>query len=305
VSQSSHNPTRGRRSPGPPAGPRRVRGGLRLKSRDGLRAAGWIAQQWLAVVERAVSADAMRDGLAYARSGQVVAIELVPGRMAARVQGTASQPYRTTLAITPFTDEQWQCIAEAMAAEAQYPAALLAGELPPSIRDLLVSLGLPLLPDCAVDIGCSCPVGGPCKHAAAAACLMAERLSDDPLIVLELYGLCAERLLERVRQARAIHTLGVAAAHADPLIPESQVEPPSLEECASDYWRAGPRLAELEQAAPPQHVRHALLRRLGPPPMGGRFPILGLLASVYDTVAHAAITIRDKAEHIADEESRQ
>jgi hypothetical protein len=40
-------------------------------------------------------------------------------------------------------------------------------------------------------------------------------------------------------------------------------------------------------------VPHALLRRLGPSPMNGRFPLVGLLASVYDTVAAAARHIQE------------
>jgi hypothetical protein len=49
---------------------------------------------------------------------------------------------------------------------------------------------------------------------------------------------------------------------------------------------------------PPQHAPHALLRRLGPSPLPGRFPLVGLLASVYDTVAEEAIRLRDRAERL-------
>ena len=53
---------------------------------------------------------------------------------------------------------------------------------------------------------------------------------------------------------------------------------------------------------PAVHAPHALLRRLGPSPLRGRFPLVGLLASVYDTVAQRALSLRDRAERIEDEE---
>ncbi len=34
----------------------------------------------------------------------------------------------------------------------------------------------------------------------------------------------------------------------------------------------------------PDHVPHALLRRMGPSPMGGKFPMVGLMASIYDSI---------------------
>jgi hypothetical protein len=80
------------------------------------------------------------------------------------------------------------------------------------------------------------------------------------------------------------------------MIPESQIQPPPLASCIEEFWRAGPELAELEHRPPPQHAPHALLRRLGPSPLNGRFPLAGLLASVYDTVSEAAKRMREEAE---------
>ncbi len=47
-------------------------------------------------------------------------------------------------------------------------------------------------------------------------------------------------------------------------------------------------------------AKHALLRRLGSSPLEGRFPITGLLASIYDTVSEQARRIRLDAEHPAE-----
>ena len=77
------------------------------------------------------------------------------------------------------------------------------------------------------------------------------------------------------------------------------VEPAKpLEECLGSFWRPGPELGKLQRMPPPHHAPHALLRRLGPSPLRGRFPLVGLLASVYDTVAARAIRLRDHAERL-------
>ena len=108
--------------------------------------------------------------------------------------------------------------------------------------------------------------------------------------------MAASRLLERLAAVRARQTRAVTA-HAEPLMPHAvqQVSRP-LEACLDTFWRPGPELAELQRMPPPQHAPHALLRRLGPSPLAGRFPLVGLLASVYDTVAQEAIRLRDRAE---------
>jgi hypothetical protein len=110
----------------------------------------------------------------------------------------------------------------------------------------------------------------------------------------------APRLLDRLRHARTLQARGVAAAHADPMIPESQADPLPLEACVDEFWRPGPRLTLLQDAPPPQHVSHALLRRLGPSPLNGKFPLVGLLASIYDSVSSHALRLRDRAEQIDD-----
>lgn len=259
------------------------------------------------------------------------------GAIEAQVQGSSPRPYTTRLLVPTFSAEQWDRLIDSMAAEAVYVAKLLTGELPPALDELLARLGLTLLPQeqrdqetkrqtdevmeqrdqetkrqrdevmdstsslrPSLSFACTCAEPGPCKHAAAVAYLVAERLAEHPLSIFTLLGMPAERMLERLRRARTIHTHGVASAHADPMIPESQVEPPPLEAClgesAADFWRHGPQLAELEHRPPPHHAPHALLRRLGPSPLAGKFPMAGLLASVYDTVTSAMKRMREEVE---------
>ncbi len=133
---------------------------------------------------------------------------------------------------------------------------------------------------------------------AAVLYIMADRLEAEPLLIFSLRGLPAEQLLDRLLHAREIREHGVAAAHADPMIPETQIPPQPLGECLDDFWRAGTELSDLEHAATIAHLPHALLKRLGPTPLPGKFPMVGLLASIYDSVSLYARDLRERAEVI-------
>ena len=55
--------------------------------------------------------------------------------------------------------------------------------------------------------------------------------------------------------------------------------------------------SETEPFAP-----HALLRRLGQSPLQGKFPLVGLLASIYDSMAARGRELRDRdVESVVDE----
>jgi hypothetical protein len=64
---------------------------------------------------------------------------------------------------------------------------------------------------------------------------------------------------------------------------------PALEEVLDRFWDAGPGLHEIDLPLDPPPVSHPLLRRLGPSPFpNAQFPLVGLLASCYETISEAA-----------------
>lgn len=290
-----------------PDTPRRVRQGIKLRARDGVVPSTPLSDALMALIEGQVPPDELGEGLGYARQGQIVSLTVVAGAVKAQVQGRAARPYETSVSVPVFRVSDWDGIIEGMATEAAYLVKLLADELPGGAEALLASFGLSLLPEPpeTITVECSCAAAGRCRHVAAVGCVLAERLAQTPLLVFSLRGMPAERLLERVREARVLQTRGVASAHVDPMIPESRQDPADLATCVDSFWRPGPKLAELEQMAPPRHVDHALLRRLGPSPLRGRFPLVGLLASIYDSVAAHAVRVRDQAEGISGGESEE
>lgn len=278
-----------------PDAPRRVRGGLKLRNPEPAPR-GPIARRWLELLETLVPEARRLDGLDYARRGQATGLDLGAGLIEARVQGRATAPYLTRWQVATFTEAAWQAVIEAMAAEALYAAKLLAGELPPEIDEVFAARGLALIPAAEeVSLVCDCPASGPCKHVAALGYLAVERLDQDPLAILRLRG--GPDVLERLAAARAFRSHGHAAAHAEPVV-GGVPQAGSLDADLERFWRPGPELAGLRKMPPPRHAPHALLRRLGPSPLEGRFPMIGLLASIYDTVSRAAVRLRDRAEGI-------
>ena len=274
-------------------GPRRIKNGMRLSSREGPVARTSLASRWLKLFEERVDATSMHAGLEYARAGQIASLQILAGEIDARVQGTAARPYVVRIGVTALTEPQWQRLIDAMAVEAIHVAKLLSGELPPGLDELFAEHDSSLLPSAAaLQLSCTCEAaassGGACKHMAAAGHLVADQLSDQPLLILTLMGMPAERLIERLRQARLLETQGVASAHSQASLPAPPSGAPPLESLLEDFWRGQGELEDVGSFTPRESVRHALLRRLGPSPLQGKFPMVGLLASIYDAASEAA-----------------
>ena len=277
-----------------PDAPRRAHDGQRLRRRGGLDQLQWPARQWFETVVLGIGDNAIHEGLEYAIGGQVTRFAVLPGECAAMVQGRAARPYATAIRFSRWSTQDWDRALAAMASEAVYSARLMTGELPSTAERLFANLGLPFLEEPPTERTCTCSEPAPCKHIYALAALAAERIEQDPLALLALRGMAPQPLLERLQEARALATRGASQAHAHPAIATSAPPLPPIEDCLHDFWRPGAALHDAETAPPEAHVPHALLRRLGQPQLGGRFPMMGLLASAYDTIRAAAIRLDEQ-----------
>src|SRR5215467_1707040 len=114
----------------PTARPRRPADGIRAVSQRGAIGATWWSQRFIATLESFGMGSRLTRGRSYARSGQVVSLTVDPGRVRAQVQGSRPQPYRVVITLPIFDDTQWRRLTSALAAEAGYAAALLAGRMP-------------------------------------------------------------------------------------------------------------------------------------------------------------------------------
>jgi len=280
--------------------PRRVTGGLRLRRSDPATPWVWPATGWLEWFGDA-SAEAQAEGFSYARAGQVASLSIEPGGIEASVQGRSPRRYRVAIEVPLLPPA---VIAEAsndLASDRAAAAAVLLGEVPIAIAQVLAARGESLQPGATPGwrAVCSCGDAHPCKHLVAVAWLLQERFESEHASLLELRGLRIEDLQDRVRLARrgeaALREEAVPRPDAETVLPTTLAE----------FWRPGPDLLQAEQAPPPHHAPLALLRRLGPSSMDGRFPLVGLLASAYEVIAARGTALASLGDSMEGEEQEE
>ncbi len=283
-----------------PDTPRRVRDGIKIRILKEGRNPAALTARWVECIRALVGEEERIKGLEYARAGQIASYEQKGGRIRTRVQDRAARAYQTSIDVPELSETQWDEMIERMSKKALFAAKMLSAKTSDDLHDVFQSEEMELVPGdpTAFQMECNCESEEPCWHMAAVMYILADRLEAEPLLIFSLRGLPAEQLLDRLRHAREIREHGVAAAHADPMIPETQIPPQPLDECLDDFWRAGKELSDLEHAATIEHLPHALLKRLGPTPLPGKFPMVGLLASIYDSVSLYARNLRERAEVI-------
>ncbi|MHA6625594.1 SWIM zinc finger family protein [Pseudonocardia sichuanensis] len=239
-----------------PSRPRKVEGGIQINSSRGPVARTWWSQRFLGVLESLGMGGRLSRGRTYARAGQIVALDIDTGGALATVQGSRPAPYQVRVGVPAFGKAEWGAVAQALADDASYAAALLAGEMPRDIERVFEAVGLSLFPaesrDLAMD--CSCPdYAVPCKHLAAVFYVLAERFDADPFQILALRGRDREALLAEVRARRA------AAAE------EAPASGGALADVMDRYWSAGGPLDE--QLTGPRTAPDALLDQVPPFPI--------------------------------------
>lgn len=272
-------------------------GGPRLPAKDGIKARStrgeigetWWSQRFIAALREVADPGRLTRGRSYARSGQVMDLRVEPGAVTAKVQGSYPRPYDVRIALAPFTDAEWARVEEAMAGQALFLAALLAGEMPRDVEQAFSAAGLSLFPTKAKDLRteCSCPdATNPCKHVAATYYILAEAFDADPFLVLRWRGRAREDLLAHLRALRDAQPAGEdASADVDADLPGSPSADDAVD-AAPDFWRAGAELSSLAFAPRAAAVPDAVLRQLGPlPPDAG-----GPVADAAFFAAYAAFT---------------
>ncbi|MBE9181506.1 SWIM zinc finger family protein [Oculatella sp. LEGE 06141] len=166
----------------------------------------WWAQRWVDVLESFGWVRRLARARNYAREGNVLKLEFKGAKVSALVQGTAPEPYKVSLSLDPFDEEQWQYVIESMAERAIFSAKLLAGEMPHNIEEVFTANGLSLFPLTKFDIHskCSCPdPANPCKHIGAVYYLLGDRFSEDPFVLFLLRGRTKDQIITALRQMRS------------------------------------------------------------------------------------------------------
>lgn len=173
---------------------RPVVGGVEASSKRGAFARGWWGRALIDALEQVGDTGRLSRGRTYARGGQVVALHIAAGRVTGEVQGSQLAPFTAVLTVGTLDDEHTAELVETIRSTPGTLAALAAGTVPQDLAPML-------LPDGGreLDFDCTCPdPGWPCKHVAAVAYLLAERVDREPLTMLTVRGLDLDALMRAV-----------------------------------------------------------------------------------------------------------
>jgi uncharacterized Zn finger protein len=281
-----------------PSRPIRVQGGIKTKKEHGQIGETWWSKRWIAVLESFNMGTRLTRGRSYARQGQVISIDVEPGMVKAKVQGSQPKPYKVEIRLKTLSDQDWENVTEAMASQAIFAAKLLAGEMPKNIEEAFGAVKLSLFPTALKELetSCSCPDwANPCKHIAAVYYLLAERFDEDPFLIFKLRGRTKEQIIEVLREKRAAT---LPAESASPSTSESSTgaeESALLEERLDIFWQAGEALDTFAVKPGVPEIDKAILKRLGNAPFAiGNQNIATLLSKAYSVVEAAALQKGEK-----------
>ncbi|WP_395371927.1 SWIM zinc finger family protein [Streptomyces tubercidicus] len=255
----------------------------------GLFAESWWGSAWLDALETtALDSARLARGRTYARDGHVDTINVTPGRIVATVRGSRPRPYSADIRLRTLSDEEWDRLLEAIAAEPDHLTALLAKKLPRALAEDET----PLLPGPGDLVPrCSCPDDGrPCKHAAALCFQVARLLDADPFVLLLIRGRGERELLDDLSRRNAARTADEVRAHtvaatpppAHGQGPEARAATPTVAPGPAVEAATGGRAAPGTSTPPGVLARVALADRPRPPlppplpapPQPGRPPAL-------------------------------
>jgi uncharacterized Zn finger protein len=252
-------------------------GGLTTSKQRGPMAATWWSRRFTEILESYGLGSRMARGRRYARTGQVLSLDVSAGMMAAQVQGSRRTPYLVSIALPEPTARQWLAIEAAISAKVGFIARLLAGELPSDLEDVFEAASVALFPRAWSELRsrCSCPDWeNPCKHIAAVLYVFADQLDADPWLVLTWRGRTREQLLGPLQAGRA--------GKLDEVAPWWPFAPGPLP--AVGAWRRGP-VDELARTDDPDAVLDAL------EPLAvhiGKTPFIEVLRPAYDNIVAGA-----------------
>lgn len=267
----------------------KAKGGIKSQSKRGAFGESWWAKRWIATLESFNIGARLTRGRSYARSGQVLSINISKGEIKSKVQGSRSTPYSITIKVKTLSDADWRKLAAALSTQAIFAAKLLSGEMPQEIEQAFKDAGLSLFPEKRGDLqtDCSCPdYSNPCKHIAAVYYLLGEEFDRDPFLIFKLRGVTREEF------TKLLGATGAAKAKVEAEEPAPALPPEPLQTDAANFWSGGKLPDDFfgEVRLPP--VSAALPKRLGAFPFWrGAERFLDAIEPVYENASPRGLDV--------------
>ncbi|MDR2179338.1 MAG: SWIM zinc finger family protein [Synergistaceae bacterium] len=278
-----------------PTTPIATKGGIKSKAKGGVN---WWSKRWYDFMETFNLGARLARGKSYARKGQVIDVEIKPGLVRGRVQGSRRTPYTVTIHFEPIAQQGWERIAERLRAQLLFSARLMAGEVPQELEDFFQAEGASLFPQLKrrADMHCDCPdSSNPCKHIAALFYVLGDAFDRDPFLLLELRGMPREELVALLGVAQDPPADVDVDVYVDADL--SEREPLPLDE--SFYKGASPLPEDFIGPLPRGDLNAPLLHRLGNLPFWrGSEPLFESLQETYREAARRgrAVAFGEKLE---------
>ncbi len=256
----------------------------------------WWVERWLELLNSYRFKKRLERGRIYAREGNVLSIELANSKALATVQGSEAEPYKVSLSLDSFSDEDWDFAIATMSEKAIFSAQLLAGEMPEDIEAVFTASGLSLFPFALTEVHsrCSCPdKANPCKHIAAVYYQLSDRFSEDPFIIFQLRGRTKNQIIDTLRQIRSQKATDspVAVTELKPVIDVSSLSTTTTPIKTNSFWQYDEPLESSLVAIVPPIESKTVLDLLGKMPLtaADADAVQQYLTQVYQTAGQQAL----------------
>ncbi|MEL6137885.1 MAG: SWIM zinc finger family protein [Cyanobacteria bacterium J06626_23] len=254
----------------------------------------WWVHRWTDLLNSYRFKKRLERGRRYAREGHILTLEFKDAKVMATVQGTAQEPYKLSIWIDSFADEDWDYVIDTLSQQALYSAQLLAGEMPADIERVFTTNGLSLFPFTLSDVHsrCSCPdPKNPCKHIAAVYYQLGDLFREDPFVLLQLRGRSKSQLLDAIRHKRQQQAPEPATAEPDTVSETDDVQPaptaPPVQ--VENFWQYDePIDSSLVVITPADQTVLDVLGTI-PLPAGDAQVVMDHFKTLYQTVAQQAM----------------
>ncbi|MCL1868267.1 MAG: DEAD/DEAH box helicase [Paludibacter sp.] len=151
----------------------------------------WWGEHWLRSLENVDYDNRLPRGASYARNGHVKDIKIKGNQIVAKVSGSRSMPYKVTVIIPPFFEEDIERLMKKIIEHPALISKLLNRELDPAILKIAEELGLKVFPKQWTDfkMQCTCPDWAvPCKHLASVIYIISREIDNNPFLVFEIHN---------------------------------------------------------------------------------------------------------------------
>lgn len=257
----------------------------------------WWVQRWVDLLNNYRFKKRLERGRKYAREGNILNLDYKGSKVVALVQGTAQEPYKLSIWLDSFTDEDWNYVVDSLAEHALFSAQLLAGEMPADIEAVFTANGLSLFPFQLAEVHsrCDCPdPKNPCKHIAAVYYQLGDFFREDPFILFQLRGRDRPQILDALRQKRqqmadmeseeGADAENPSETAGEPISAGNQTAPPDVE----TFWQYDQPLdSSLVVITPSSSNVLDLLDNI-PLPTNDARVVMGYLKNLYQTVGQQA-----------------